>query len=53
LWSAISEITGYPKITDFISLVKFWILGKKYIALNVCSSAVIWTLWKTRNNTCF
>jgi hypothetical protein len=27
--------------------------GKRYCALNIFTSVVIWILWKTRNNFCF
>jgi hypothetical protein len=44
----LSEINGCSKIANFESMGTFWI-GGKYIALNVCYSAVIWTMWKARN----
>jgi hypothetical protein len=53
VWKVISEITGLPTIKDFESLGSMWVRGKKIKAFNVCSTAVIWTIWKTRNNMCF
>jgi hypothetical protein len=49
----VSEITWLPVIKDFISLGKFWVLGGKHAELNVFTSAVLWTLWKSRNVLCF
>jgi hypothetical protein len=30
-----------------------WLRGRKFMALNVCTSAVLWIIWKTRNNITF
>jgi hypothetical protein len=38
---------------DFESVGKLWLQEKKYRMLNVLSSAVLWTLWKSQNVLCF
>jgi hypothetical protein len=48
-----AEITGSAKISDFESIEKLWLRGKCFNVLNVCSTAVVWTIWKTRNDLCF
>jgi hypothetical protein len=53
MWAHVDGITGLLAIIDFSTLGKIWVLGRKYPELNVLSSAVIWTLWKTRNNLYF
>lgn len=40
-------------ISDFEYLGSLWLKGKKLIPFNVCTSAVLWIIWKTRNNICF
>jgi hypothetical protein len=52
MWAHMADIADVL-ITDFASLGKFWVIGNKYADLNVFTVAVIWTLWKTRNNLCF
>jgi hypothetical protein len=53
MWQEVSEISGLPSIVDFESLGKYWLRGKNYKAFNVLTTAVIWSIWKTRNNLCF
>jgi hypothetical protein len=40
-------------ITDFESMAKWWIRGKKFDSVNVIYAAVLWAIWKLRNNLCF
>jgi hypothetical protein len=53
LWDVIADVTDYPKITEFLSMGKYWVLGKRHTGFNVCTSAVVWSLWKYWNNMCF
>jgi hypothetical protein len=48
LWSDISEIVDRPVSTDFESVAKLWLSDKKFKMLNVCTCAVLWTIWKTK-----
>jgi hypothetical protein len=52
IWESVN-IMGVEVIGDFESLAKWWIKGEKYNAVNVVHSAVLWILWKKRNNICF
>jgi hypothetical protein len=53
LWQTVAEVTGVGTGHDFESVAKCWLSEKKYRALNVCTTAVFWTLWKMRNDLCF
>jgi hypothetical protein len=53
IWEDVAEIMGIAVIRDFESLTKWWIRGDNYNAVNVLHAAVLWTLWKKRNNVCF
>jgi hypothetical protein len=50
LWETVAEVTGLPVISDFTSLSKWWLHGKKMGNLNVVTTAALWTIWKTQNN---
>ena len=52
-WKDISEIIGLSVGTDFESVASLWLSEKKYKAVNVFTTAVLWTLWKVRNELCF
>jgi hypothetical protein len=47
------EILQVSVAVDFESVVKLWLREKKFKVVNTCTSVVIWTLWKSRNNLCF
>jgi hypothetical protein len=53
IWEVIAEVTDLPLITDFESMAKWWIKGKKCNSVNVIYDAVLWSLWKLRNSLCF
>jgi hypothetical protein len=39
---------------DYESIAKYWIAAnKKHVISNGVSSAVLWSLWKLRNELCF
>jgi hypothetical protein len=39
---------------DYESVAKYWIAAtKKHVISNVVSFAVLWSLWKLRNELCF
>jgi len=39
--------------TDFESVARWWVSNSRYKIMNCCSSALLWCLWKTRNELCF
>jgi hypothetical protein len=41
------------EITIFLSLACKWICSKRFLQLNVVSSAIIWTIWNSRNSIMF
>lgn len=49
----VAEITGVQVGVDFESMAKWWLHGKKFNAVNVINAAVLWTIWKSRNDLCF
>jgi hypothetical protein len=48
-----AEVAGIRAISDFMSLAKWWLHGKNMGCVNVLTTAVLWTIWKMRNNMCF
>jgi hypothetical protein len=53
MWETISEVMGVAIQPDFESMAKWWLKDKKCQCINICTSAVLWSLWKTRNALCF
>jgi hypothetical protein len=49
LWQMASTITGKSLGTDFELVAKSWFGDKKLRSWNVFTSAIFWTIWKTRN----
>jgi hypothetical protein len=48
-----SKILGISVGRDFESIAKLWLRDKQFKYINMCNAAVLWTLWKTRNDLCF
>lgn len=40
-------------VHNFESVARLWLCDKKYLQLNVISSAVLWGLWNMRNSVVF
>jgi hypothetical protein len=53
MWGMLSEVTGLPVITDIESMAKWWLKRKSFSCMNVTLAAIVWSIWKTRNNMCF
>jgi hypothetical protein len=53
VWSTISDLLGLNLGENFESVVRFWLTNKNHELTNVISSAVIWSIWKLRNELCF
>jgi hypothetical protein len=53
IWETISEITGIVVVRDFESVAELWIRDRKCKFVNIVYAAVLWSLWRTRNNMCF
>jgi hypothetical protein len=53
VWIIISEVLEVGIGEDYESVAKLWIANKKYVVTNVVTSAVLWSLWKLRNELYF
>jgi hypothetical protein len=53
LWITVAELLGVQVGQDFESVAKLWINNKKFKLINICTSAVLWSLWRTRNDMIF
>jgi len=49
----ISDVLGVRTGLDFESVARFWLADKRHKILNLVSSAVLWSMWKFRNEMCF
>jgi hypothetical protein len=53
MWETISKVMGVAIQPDFESMAKWWLKDKKCQCINICTSAVLWSLWKMQNALCF
>jgi hypothetical protein len=53
IWGCISDVFDKDIGTAFQSVARWWISENKNSVLNIFSSAVLWTLWSTRNDLSF
>ena len=53
VWRLVAEVIGVNIGSDYESVGKLWVANKKHLVTNVISSAVLWSLWKLRNEFCF
>lgn len=52
MWEHISLVVGELG-ASFESIGSKWLSNKKFVAVNIISSAALWGLWKLRNEICF
>lgn len=52
-WHMFSVLLGSIVGFDIANIGKFWLSNKKYVLLNMVTSAVLWSIWKLRNEICF
>jgi predicted RNase H-like nuclease len=53
-WLVISNATGCRLGENIVEKIgKYWLSDKKHCLTNIISSAVIWSIWKLRNELCF
>jgi len=50
LWMIVSDILERNIGKDFDSVANLWIANKRHSVMNIVSSAVLWTIWKLRND---
>jgi hypothetical protein len=53
MWIRISEIVGRDVGVSFESIGLCWLCDKKFLTINMITSAALWALWKLRNEMCF
>ena len=53
IWPVIHELFGVQVGNDLESVARWWISNSKNSALNVVCTAILWALWKLRNDMCF
>ena len=53
VWGCISSWINKSVGTNYESVASLWLANKKYLVTNVITSAVLWVIWKLRNNVCF
>jgi hypothetical protein len=49
----ISDLLGLKIGENFEYVARLWLANKNHELTNVLSSAVIWSIWKLRNELCF
>jgi hypothetical protein len=53
MWGRISSVVGRVIGSSFESIGICWLSNKKFLNINIISSAALWALWKLRNDLCF
>ena len=52
-WAYLVDIFDIDLGFDFESVARWWVSNSKHKIMNCCSSALMWSLWKSRNEICF
>jgi len=52
-WSVVAELLGIQVGGDIVSVGQLWLSEEKYSVINMITSAVLWSIWKLRNELCF
>lgn len=52
-WLVISEIIGIHVGGNIVEIGKLWLRDKKFGVINMVTSAVLWSIWKPRDDLCF
>jgi hypothetical protein len=53
MWGVISELLNLDIGSDFESIGGKWLSNKRFLVLNMFTSASLWCLWKLRNDMHF
>ena len=53
IWPIISDIIGVQVGVSFESVARWWISEKRNSLINTVCTAVLWAIWKLRNEICF
>jgi hypothetical protein len=52
-WKVISDIVAVNVESDLAAIGQYWLSNKRHSLLNIITSAVLWSIWKLRNELCF
>lgn len=52
-WKIVLDILGVHVGENLVNIGTFWLSNKRHCLLNMVTSAVIWSVWKLRNDFCF
>ena len=53
LWHIVSGILSTQLGGSLDNIGQFWLSNERNCIINMCTSAVCWSLWKLRNDMCF
>jgi hypothetical protein len=53
IWECVAEVCEKTVGADFELVAKLWLHNKKFKALNVCTTATLWAIWKLRDEFIF
>ena len=52
IWNMVAQILQWNIGSDFKLVARFWLCGKSALTKNLCTSAILWSLWKSHNVIC-
>ena len=52
VWVEVCEAIALNIGVDFLSIGNMWLCNKMFLVCNMVTSAVLWSIWKLRNNIC-
>lgn len=53
VWSFCADGLNLQNANSFEAVARWWISNKKHAVLNMCTSAILWSIWKLRNGIRF
>jgi hypothetical protein len=53
IWKMVSPLAGLSEQLNLLALTRWWICDKKHKVPNIIHMAVLWVLWKMRNDLSF
>jgi len=53
LWRVVLSILNLPEVCSYEILASRWLANKRHTVNNIICAAVMWCLWKLRNDMCF
>jgi hypothetical protein len=53
MWRLVSQCVGIEVGTSFVNIGTLWLSNKRYVLINMITSAALWAIWKFRNSMIF